>query len=195
MEGRGDNQILQVFCGNGSLMRVSPIGLLFFNDLDLALRNAALSSDVTHPYPRCAESCMIYTKMIVHAMNGMRKADLAKEIANTTIADTKLREKFEDYKTITDWAETSEDKIQSSGYVISTLEAALWAFFTTDTFKDGALKAVNLGDDADTVGAVYGGLAGAYYGMEAIPREWVDGLLKGSVIEEIAFGLFSVTQS
>ena len=173
-------------------MRVAPIGLVFFKDMDLALKNAAISSDVTHPYPRCAESCMIYTKTIVLAMNGMDKENLAKEIANTTFTDAVLRQTLEIYKSTKDWEERREDQIKSSGYVISTLEAALWAFFTTETFKDGALKVVNLGYDADTVGAVYGGLSGAYYGIEAIPTEWTEGLLKRPVIESIASGLASL---
>ena len=64
-------------------------------------------------------------------------------------------------------------EIQGTGYVVKSLEAALWAFFTTNNFKDGALKAVNLGDDADTTGAIYGQLAGAYYGESSIPQTWL----------------------
>ncbi len=67
-------------------------------------------------------------------------------------------------------------QIKASGYVVCSLEAALWAFYNSDNFKSGALLAVNLGDDADTVGAIYGQLAGAYYGKEGIPQEWLDNL-------------------
>ena len=66
-----------------------------------------------------------------------------------------------------------EDNIKSSGYVVDTLEAAIWCFLNTDNYKDCVLKAVNLGEDTDTVGAVAGGLAGVYYGMEEIPKEWI----------------------
>lgn len=71
----------------------------------------------------------------------------------------------------------SRDEIKSSGYVIDTLEASLWCFLTTDNFKDCILKAVNLGDDADTVAAIAGAFAGLYYGLDAIPEEWVGSLL------------------
>ena len=69
------------------------------------------------------------------------------------------------------------DNIKSSGYVVDTLEASLWCFLTTDNFKDCILKAVNLGDDADTVAAIAGALAGLYYGCDEIPKEWMDSLL------------------
>ncbi|KAL4919077.1 ADP-ribosylation/Crystallin J1 [Aspergillus aurantiobrunneus] len=181
------------YCGNGSLMRVSPIGLVFFCDIDEALQNAAASSDATHPYPTCAECCVIYTKLIVRALNGANKEDLAREVAATTFKDKKLKERLSRYTRLQDWEATNGNGINSSGYVISTLEAALWSFFSTSTFESGALRAVNLGWDADTVGAVYGGLAGAFYGLEAIPSNWVGRLQKREVVEEIASDIASLS--
>ena len=87
------------------------------------------------------------------------------------------------------WAQQAERNIRSTGYVIDTLEAALWAFFSTESFEDGAVRAVNLGDDADTVAAVYGGLAGAYYGFDAIPSRWVDILENKNLIQQVTEGL------
>ena len=78
-----------------------------------------------------------------------------------------------------------ENEIKSSGYVVDTLEAAIWCFLNTDTYKDCVLKAVNLGEDTDTVGAVAGGLAGLYYGTEAIPEEWINILPKKEWIAEL----------
>lgn len=182
-----------MFCGNGSLMRVAPIGLVYFRDMDRALSTAALSSNATHPYPTCAECCQIYTRLIVRAMNAASKEDLAREFASMGFTDVKVKQRLDRYSSLADWENTDEDDIKSSGYVLSTLEAALWAFFTTSTFKSGAFKVVNLGDDADTVGAVYGGLAGAYYGIEEIPPEWITGLQKKDVVEEIASGLCSLS--
>ncbi|KAL4962217.1 ADP-ribosylglycohydrolase family protein [Aspergillus stella-maris] len=182
------------YCGNGSLMRVSPIGLVYFRDINQALENAAASSDVTHPYPTCAECCEIYTKLIVRAMNNATKEDLAAEVAATMFRDSKIKDRLLRYKSLQDWQATPEHDIDSLGYVLSTLEAALWSFFTTSTFESGALRAVNLGCDADTVGAVYGGLAGAFYGMGEIPSRWVEALQKKEVIEEIASGLASLGQ-
>lgn len=77
------------------------------------------------------------------------------------------------------------DDIQSSGYVLHTIEAAVWSLITTGSFKDALLKAVNLGDDSDTVGAVMAGLAGLYYGYEAIPEDWVSAIQKREWIEEL----------
>jgi ADP-ribosylglycohydrolase len=82
-------------------------------------------------------------------------------------------------------------EIQGSGYVVKSLEAALWAFYKSKTFEEGCLLAVNLGDDADTTGAVYGQLAGAFYGLEAIPRSWSDKLAQGELILSMAEKIFS----
>lgn len=79
--------------------------------------------------------------------------------------------------------------------MVATLEAALWAFFTTDGFRAGALKAVNLGDDADTVGAVYGGIAGAFYGVEDVPVEWIEGLVRRKVVDEVVEGVVKLVES
>jgi ADP-ribosyl-[dinitrogen reductase] hydrolase len=70
--------------------------------------------------------------------------------------------------------------------VLHTLEASLWAFLTTENFKDAVLKAVNLGDDADTIGAITGGMAGLFYGFEQIPEEWINQLAKMKDIEELS---------
>ena len=70
--------------------------------------------------------------------------------------------------------------------MVQSLEAALWAFHATDNFRDGCLKAVNLGDDADTTGAVYGQIAGAYYGESEIPKEWLTKLALRPTIEGLA---------
>jgi ADP-ribosylglycohydrolase len=85
--------------------------------------------------------------------------------------------------------------IRGSGYVVASLEAALWAFHRSDDFRAGALRAVNLGDDADTTGAVYGQLAGAYYGDEGIPPAWRERLVQRSTIEELADGLYELAQT
>lgn len=80
-------------------------------------------------------------------------------------------------------------EIQGTGYVVASLEAALWAFASTSDFRSGALAAVNLGDDADTTGAVYGQVAGAFYGAEGIPAEWRDRIARREDIESLAVRL------
>lgn len=78
--------------------------------------------------------------------------------------------------------------------MVDTLEAALWCFFTTSGFREGALKAVNLGGDADTVGAVYGGLAGAFYGVEDVPVEWINGLMRKDLVDEVVKGVVKLVE-
>jgi ADP-ribosyl-[dinitrogen reductase] hydrolase len=85
--------------------------------------------------------------------------------------------------------------IQGSGFVVRSLEAALWAFYRSDSFREGALRAVNLGDDADTTGAIYGQLAGAYYGVNAIPQNWIEPLALRELISEKAVALFDFSNA
>ena len=86
-------------------------------------------------------------------------------------------------------------EIEGSGYCVKSLEAALWAFHKTDNFRDGCLLAVNLGDDADTTGAVYGQLAGTYYGVSGIPADWLAKIAMRSLIEEMADSLCAAAVS
>jgi ADP-ribosyl-[dinitrogen reductase] hydrolase len=84
--------------------------------------------------------------------------------------------------------------VKASGHVLKSLEAALWAFFTTDSFADCVLRAVNLGDDADSVGAIAGQLAGACYGVNGIPTEWVSGLQDSEKFQTLAERLYGATE-
>ena len=195
----------QKACGNGSLMRCAPIPLIYHNSPMLAQGFAALASTPTHPHPTCQEACQVYTKMITLIMTNpsITKAELFSALQEFPFTSTILRTTFDRYKderddqsetTFERFVHTPDSEIKSSCYVVHTLEAALWAFFSTSTFQEGALKVVNLGDDADTVGAVYGGLSGAWYGIEAIPSEWIDGLQAKSIIEKVAAEVVSLAE-
>ena len=125
---------------------------------------------------------------------GIDKAQFFTAIQDFPFTSRVLRATFNRYKNNGDkqsatefelFIQTPESDIMSSGYVVHTLEAALWAFLSTSTFQEGALKVVNLGDDADTVGAVYGGLSGAWYGIDAIPSEWIEGLQAKSMLDGV----------
>lgn len=209
-------------CGNGSLMRCAPVGLVYFVDWD-GNGEAGLEEmmerqgRVTHPHGVCAECCACYGGMIAGIMAssspsslssssstaaaGQRQQQLTKQTLFSQHLQTRpwtapiLKTAFAKYTSLSSFTSTPASQIRSSGYVVHTLEAALWAFFTTDTFQEGALKAVNLGDDADTVGAVYGGLAGAYYGIEGVPRVWVDGLQKREVVDEVVEGVVRLVEA
>lgn len=192
-------------CGNGSLMRCAPIPLIYHHSPVLAQKSAALASTPTHPHPTCQEACQVYTHLITLIMTkpGITKAELFTALQEFPFTSTVLRTTFDRYKdkreeqSATDFehfVQTPDFQIKSSGYVVHTLEAALWAFLSTLTFQEGALKVVNLGDDADTVGAVYGGLSGAWYGIEAIPNEWIDGLQAKSILDEVAGGVVKLVE-
>lgn len=189
-------------------MRCSPIPLVYHSNSALAQKYAAEASLPTHPHATCQQACQIYTHLITQMINDPTmntKEDLCKSLASFDnprgeglgtgghLAPA-LRDALGKHKNLDSFAQTKEDGIKSSGYVVHTLEAALWVFFTTKTFKEGALKVVNLGDDADTVGAVYGGLAGAWYGAEAIPKEWLDRLEARNMVEEVVQGVVNLVE-
>ena len=134
---------------------------------------------------------------------GITKAELFTALLEFPFTSTILRTTFDRHKDSRDeqcatkferFVQTPDSEIKSSGYVVHTLEAALWAFFSTSSFQEGALRVVNLGDDADTVGAVYGGLSGAWYGIEAIPNEWIDGLQSKSTLENVVEGVVKLVE-
>lgn len=193
----------QSSCGNGSLMRCAPVPLIYHCSPEIAQEYAAQASVPTHPHPTCVQACQIYTHLISRMMdsNPMKsQMDIwdalqafvggkDERFGHTTQA---LHDTFSKYAYLKDFQNAHDHDIESSGYVVHTLEAALWAFFSTTTFKQGALKVVNLGNDADTVGAVYGGLAGAWYGVEAIPEEWLSGLQAKSILDKVVEGVVTL---
>ena len=105
-----------------------------------------------------------------------------------SVSDEEILNEMQNYSRLWDLQSfkiLNEDKIKSSGYVVDTLEAALWCFLNTDNYKECVLKAVNLGDDTDTVGAVAGGMEGLYYGIEEVPNEWLEVIPKNEEILEL----------
>jgi ADP-ribosyl-[dinitrogen reductase] hydrolase len=120
---------------------------------------------------------------------GDGKETLAQAVSDFKISHSALAQRLARYKSIADWKQPSESAMRSSGWVVDTLEVALWGFFKYDSWADGALAVVNLGGDSDTAGAVYGGLAGAFYGVEAIPAAWVEGMHNWELIRRVADGV------
>ncbi|WP_008294149.1 ADP-ribosylglycohydrolase family protein [Congregibacter litoralis] len=174
--------------GNGSLMRLAPIPLFYANSPSAAIERAAQMSRTTHGADEAVDACRYYTGLIVGALNGQSKdalcgsywhpskdfwdpADLASKVAEVAGGSFKRK---------------PAGSIRGTGYVVDAIEAALWAFWSTTNFRDGALAAVNLGDDADTTGAIYGQLAGAHYGCAGIPLEWVERLHACEHLTELA---------
>ena len=180
--------------GNGSLMRIAPIAVFYMDNLNKALECAQISSYTTHKLKVCADACIAFTWLLFGFYKGFDKEDiLSKEYANYYLFEFSQNYQYEpeiievlqgSYKN------KSESEIESSGYVIHSLEAALWAFYNSIGFKEGVLKAVNLGKDSDTIAAIYGTIAGACYGFGNIDKELVEGLMHNKIIIETAVKLY-----
>jgi ADP-ribosylglycohydrolase len=181
--------------GNGSLMRLAPAPLAFANDPEKAIDLAGESSRTTHGAPECVEACRYFASLLLAALSGMSKAQILNNNYEPAMAHFLRHPLTGKVAQIAggSFAVKEPPQIRGSGYVIHTLEAALWAFHKTDNFRDGALAVVNLGEDADTTGAVYGQIAGAYYGAEAIPTEWRAKLAMRDLIEQRATELHAMS--
>lgn len=175
--------------GNGSLMRIHPFSLVTWFDKRLKSNYEEIidrASALTHAHERSKLACKIYTLILFHLLEKPRKNSIVSALvmAKNRYSDHSeyhhYARLFSDY-----FNKLSVNEIKSSGYVVDTLEAAVWCVLTTDSYKDCVLKAVNLGNDTDTVAAIAGGLAGALYGYEDIPQEWLDMLIKRRYIEEM----------
>jgi ADP-ribosylglycohydrolase len=162
--------------GNGSLMRIAPVPIFCWNDPDKAFEYGSATSQTTHAHENCKNICGIFSYIAATAIQGATKEHMLEDLKKWPQKWPQISDPEVQSILAGDFLKKSRDEIKSSGYVVDTFEAALWAFFTTDTFEDGAILAVNLADDSDTVGAVYGTLAGAYYGFEAIPERWLKAL-------------------
>jgi ADP-ribosyl-[dinitrogen reductase] hydrolase len=156
--------------GNGSIMRLAPVAIFFRNDPEAAAAQAAEQSRTTHGAGECLESCALMARILT-ALLGGQDWDIAIRQDRTVPSNPKVRALAN-----LGWKQKTRKDIRSSGYVIDTLEAALWSVDQTESFRDALLLAVNLGDDADTVGAVTGQFAGARYGLSGIPNSWLSKL-------------------
>lgn len=163
--------------GNGSLMRLVPVVLLYFPDARQIQTFAADSSRTTHAAPEAIECCQLLAGLIAKALEGTNKAEL-RQLLRVNFSQPKVAAIARG-----DYLNKTQATIKGSGYCVQSLEAALWCFHQTDSFEAAILQAANLGDDADTTAAITGQLAGAYYGVRGIPERWLEKLYDG---EEIA---------
>ncbi len=166
--------------GNGSLMRLAPIPLFYHQDMAQLLHFAGESSRTTHGARECIDACRYFAVLIARAFEGADKA--------TLLADSFYQPSTRKIKAIAElqYMNKAQQQIRGSGYVVDCLEAALWCFAHTDNFRDAVLAAANLGDDADTTAAVCGQLAGAYYGIDAIPAAWREQIVWADEIVSLA---------
>jgi len=174
--------------GNGSLMRLAPVPMFFAPDAARAIRFSAESSLTTHGSVEAVDACRLFGAMLARALAGAGReavlaagedlAGAAKPLAKSIamIARGGYRAK-------------QEREIHGSGYAVHSLEASLWCFAATASYREAVLRAANLGDDADTTAAICGQLAGAFYGETGIPAEWRAKLAMRELIEETADAL------
>lgn len=180
--------------GNGCIMRLAPVPIFWFPDIASAIHWSGESARTTHAAPECIDACRLLGAALSRALAGApRDAVTAPPWPELTGAGT--RPIVPRIRAIADggWRDKSPQTLRGSGYVVDSLEAALWCFHRSATFAESVLAAVNLGDDADTTAAVCGQLAGAHYGVEAIPADWRARVHLGPEIERLALGLLEAT--
>lgn len=168
--------------GNGSLMRLAPVALRFWDDRVLLDATAAEQSRTTHGTEEAVDACRVFAELVADAIAGSPRADLL------------APRRFDGAPAVKrilagSWRGRPRDEISSSGYVIDTLEAAIWSVARTADFRSAVLLASNLADDADTVAAVTGQLAGALYGLGGIPDSWLERLAWKDRLSDVAHRL------
>jgi ADP-ribosyl-[dinitrogen reductase] hydrolase len=170
--------------GNGSIMRLAPVPMFFYPDCDAVINMSGESSRTTHGTVECIEACRLFGAMLFQALDGATKEDVLLGHGMTGFTSAGIQ-------SIADGGYRSKpmSKIVGSGYVVQSLEAALWCFNQTDNFRDAILLAANLGDDADTTAAICGQVAGALYGETGIPEGWHQNLAMRELICALADSL------
>jgi ADP-ribosylglycohydrolase len=187
--------------GNGSVMRLAPVPIayarLYPDRLGDLAEKAVESSLPTHASPQCLSACAYFAAILAGLMHGEPREEV---LSPDWPALAELRDRTPLHPAVDEVAcgrfrRRQPPEIRGSGYVVASLEAALWAFHDAADFREAVLRAVNLGDDADTTGAVCGQLAGACWGESGIPREWLTGLARRDMLEHALSGLLDADRS
>lgn len=171
--------------GNGSIMRLAPAPLFYFPDYAKMLRYSAASSATTHAAQECLDACRLLAHILHHALSGSNKEEMLFSADPTAFTTATIQAISRGA-----YRAKSQDDISGSGYVVASLEAALWCFWRTDSFEAAILAAANLGDDADTTAAVCGQVAGAFYGESSVPQRWLQRLAMRTHIRLLADQLY-----
>jgi ADP-ribosyl-[dinitrogen reductase] hydrolase len=170
--------------GNGSLMRLAPVAIRYWNDAEKRRGIAARQSATTHGAAEAVDACIAYADLIAEAIAGEPRNKLLRPRQNASSG--KIRPIIAG-----SWRRKNRKEISSSGYVAHSLEAALWAIGRTGSFRGAVLSAANLGGDSDTTAAIAGQLAGAIYGYSGIPEEWTRLLALETTLKDRASMLLS----
>jgi len=196
-----DHHLLQKFkvdcsmpdaAGNGALVRLAPVPLFFYEHINEAIEYSGCSGQITHGDTKAYDACRYYGALIFAALHNYEKEELLDksfyENHKRWFGDKPL---CDEIRMIAEGSYQRkggyEDGIRGKGYIVNALEAALWAFWSDDnSFEKGVLAAVNLGDDTDTTAAIYGQLAGAYYGYKNLPKKWVEQVYAKKFIKQLS---------
>ncbi|WP_282935489.1 ADP-ribosylglycohydrolase family protein [Paenibacillus sp. RC67] len=189
--------IKRMAAGNGALMRLAPVPMYFAEYPEEAIFRSGDSSLTTHGNVLSVDACRYYGGLIVGALQGRAKDELLSYCFSPVDGYWEQHILVPEIEMVAAGSYKSKQppEIKGTGYVVDALEAALWAFYRSNSFEEGCIMAVNLGDDADTTGAIYGQLAGAYYGVHSIPTDWLNKLTMKSYIEQTAVGLMQASES
>jgi ADP-ribosyl-[dinitrogen reductase] hydrolase len=183
--------------GNGSLMRILPLAFYLKGEEDLEKLYQIVKevSSITHGHFRSVFACFIYVLFAIELIKRKDKKDAFDHVQKTALEYAEIQgfnpNEIKLFERIlkNDISKYNEDEIKSSGYVLHSLEASLWCFLNSESYSEAVLKAVNLGEDTDTTGAITGGIAGIYYGFENIPEEWVSELVRKDDIDKLCVKL------
>lgn len=186
--------------GNGALMRISPLVFLLIKMSNLVEQVELIKkyTRLTHGHPRSIAASIIYLFLLKELLFNYSLPEVLNSVQikleEIFSQNSEYLEEYENhFKEIFDeeFYHKSREEIKSTGYVVDTLKACLWCIGTTNSFKDAVLKAVNLGEDTDTIGAITGTLAGAKYSLASIPKEWIEKLANKALIDEKCEQLFN----
>jgi len=175
--------------GNGSLMRLAPVVIFYNSHYESCIKYAGKSSRTTHGSDECIDSCRYFADLLFCSCRLKNKNEIISLVRYEPYTDK--------VKSIAggEFLNKKISELAGTGYVIQSLEAALWCFFNTNSFEEAILSAANLGDDADTTAAICGQIAGAYYGSDGIPDSWKEKLYRYAEIEKLGSDLYSVNRS
>ena len=186
--------------GNGSIMRLAPVPIryadLFPADLEQLVAYLIESSLATHASPQCLSACAYMGLIVCGLIHGPDRREVLDAQWERFVQLKQFHALHPEVDTVAagSFRQKQPPEIAGSGYVVKSLEAALWAFHDAKDFQEAVLRAVNLGDDADTTGAVCGQLAGAYWGESGIPRQWREDLARPEMIEKALQGLMGAEE-
>lgn len=175
--------------GNGSIMRLAPIPMFYWDSAEDCIHYAGESSRTTHGSAECIDGCRFFANLIYRAFRSSSKAEIFEgaEYEPYTEKVSKISKM--------DFMKVPYENLTGSGYVVESLESALWCFLNSGSFEEAVLLAANIGNDADTTAAVCGQIAGAFYGISGIPRKWLRLLSMFSEIDQLSEKLYEARQS